>query len=113
MDIYREYGDIAEEMLTHVENRTTAQAESLLRVPVEKYLSEDIWRRELDRVFLRLPLMLAMTAEMPKINDYKAMKILGKPVLITRGKDGKARAFLNVCKHRAMHMAAEGHGNCC
>ena len=36
MDIYREYGDIAEEMLTHVENRTTAQAESLLRVPVEK-----------------------------------------------------------------------------
>jgi len=112
MDLYREYGDIAEEMLGHVENRTTAQAPDHLRVPVAKYLDPAVWRKEKERIFHRLPLMLAMTAEMPQPNDYKAMEVVGKPVLITRGKDGRARAFLNVCKHRAMHMAADGRGNC-
>ena len=111
-DLYEKYADAAERMLHFVEARETDQATDVMRVPVENYLSADRWRLEMDRIFMRLPLMLAMTIELPAINDYKAMSFLGKPILITRGKDGKARAFLNVCKHRAMHMAPEGKGNC-
>jgi phenylpropionate dioxygenase-like ring-hydroxylating dioxygenase large terminal subunit len=111
-DLYEKYGDAAERMLHFVETRTTDQAPDVMRVPVEDYLSADRWQQEMDRIFKRLPLMLALTIELPAVNDYKAMTVLGKPVLITRGKDGKARAFLNVCKHRAMQMAPEGKGNC-
>jgi phenylpropionate dioxygenase-like ring-hydroxylating dioxygenase large terminal subunit len=111
-DLIAKYGDAAEQMLRYVETRTTDQAPDVMRVPVESYLSPERWQLEMDRIFMRLPLMLALTIELPAINDYKAMSVLGKPVLITRGKDGKARAFLNVCKHRAMHLAAEGSGNC-
>jgi phenylpropionate dioxygenase-like ring-hydroxylating dioxygenase large terminal subunit len=111
-DLYEKYGDAAERMLHFVETRTTDQAPDIMRVPVADYLSPERWQQEMDRIFLRLPLMLALTIELPDVNDYKAMNVMGKPVVITRAKDGKARAFLNVCKHRAANLAPEGRGNC-
>lgn len=110
MDLYAEYGDIAEKLLEYVDSNTTDQADDVYRVPVANYLDPDRWQREIDTIFKRLPLMLALTIELPAPNDYKAMKVIGTPVLITRGKDGIARAFLNVCKHRGMQLA-EGRGN--
>ena len=109
---YEKYGDAAERMLNFVETRTTDQACDVFRVPVANYLDEARWEREKERLFKRLPLMLALTIELPEVNDYKAMDVMGLPVVITRAKDGKARAFLNVCKHRAAHLAPEGKGNC-
>ncbi len=111
-DLYKAYGDAAERMLHFVETRSTDQASGVFEVPVAHYLDEARWQKEMDLIFRRLPLMLALTIELPRVNDYKAMDVMGQPVLITRGKDGKARAFLNVCKHRAMHLAKEGKGNC-
>lgn len=110
--LYAKYGDIAERMLHFVESRTTDQASATMRVPVENYLDPQRWEQEKERVFKRLPLMLALSIELPEKNDFKAMQIMGLPVVITRGKDMKARAFLNVCKHRAAHLAPEGKGNC-
>jgi phenylpropionate dioxygenase-like ring-hydroxylating dioxygenase large terminal subunit len=112
IDIIREHADLAARALGHIENNTTDQAPGMLNVPVSDYLDEARWHKEIDRIFLRLPLMLALSIELPKPNDYKAMEIVGKPVLITRTKDGKAKAFLNVCKHRGMTMVDPGRGNC-
>lgn len=109
---FDKYGDAAERMLNFVETRTTDQASGVFRVPVANYLDEDRWRREKDRIFRRLPLMLALSIELPEVNDYKAMDVMGLPVVITRARDGRARAFLSVCKHRAAHLAPEGRGNC-
>ena len=111
-DLYKTYGDVAEKMLAFVETKTTDQASGTYEVPVKNYLDADRWQKEIDLIFKKLPLMLALTIELPNVNDYKAMEVIGKPVLIARGKDGKARAFLNVCKHRGMHMTKEGRGNC-
>lgn len=111
MDIYKEYGDIAERILGHVENRTTDQAADTMRVPVANYLDPALHEQEIERIFKRVPLMLALSVELPNADDYKAMEVIGLPVLITRAADGKARAFLNVCKHRAMKVAPEGRGN--
>lgn len=111
-ELFKKYGDIAERVMHFVETRTTDQAPDIMRVPVSNYLDPDRWQREKDRVFKRLPLMLALSVELPEANDYKASQVMDMPVLITRGKDGKARAFLNVCKHRAAHLAPDGKGNC-
>lgn len=112
MDMTREYGEVAATLLQHVERGTTDQAGDVLRVPVADYLDPRRWQLEMERIFMRLPLMLAMSIELPQPGDYKAMDAVGKPVLITRAKDGKARAFLNVCKHRGMHIAVDGRGHC-
>lgn len=112
MDLVKDYESAAEALVRYVETNSTDQAADVLTVPAASYVDPVQWQREMDLIFHRLPLMLALSIELPKSGDYKAMDALGKPVLITRGKDGKARAFLNVCTHRGAPIAAEGHGNC-
>jgi len=105
-------GDIAEIMLDYVEQKTTYQAQAPARVRTSTYTDPDQWKAEIELIFRRVPLMLGFTAELPKPGDYKAMEAMGLPVLINRDKDGKVRAFLNVCSHRGAPVAAEGRGNC-
>lgn len=105
-------GEVAEIMLDYVENRKTYQAEKTLQVPTSSYTDKDQFNAEMELVFKRVPLMLAFTAEMPNPGDYKAMEAMGLPVLLTRDRQGQARAFLNVCSHRAAPVAADGRGNC-
>jgi phenylpropionate dioxygenase-like ring-hydroxylating dioxygenase large terminal subunit len=98
--------------IAHAENGTTDWAESVYRVPVEDYLSERRWREEMDATFMRLPLLLAFTCEMPRPGDYKTMRVLDIPVLMVRGRDERMRAFMNVCTHRGATLAGRSHGNC-
>ena len=106
------YNDLVEIMIRQVETNTTDMAPEQLEVPVSAYFDTDVWKKEMALIFHRLPLMLALSIEMPRAGDYKAMEMCGKPVLITRGKDGVARAFLNVCSHRGAPVAETGSGNC-
>lgn len=97
--------------LAHLESRTTDQAPELMRVPVEAYLDEDRWRAELETIIKRKPLALVLSIEVPTGGDYKAMNVAGVPLLIVRGYDGAARAFLNACRHRGAQLCEAGFGN--
>lgn len=112
MDRVENIGGVAETMLDYVENNKTFLTEKPMKVPTSTYTDPDQWRAEMELVFMRVPLMLAFTAELPHPGDFKAMDAMGKPVLINRDKAGRVRAFLNVCSHRGAPVAAEGHGNC-
>ena len=112
MDRAETIGDVAEVMLDYVEHKKTFLTDQPMVVPTRSYTDSDQWKAEMELVFKRVPLMLALTAELPNPGDYKAMDAAGLPVLINRDKDGKVRAFLNVCAHRAAPVASEGHGNC-
>ncbi len=105
-------GDAAEKMLEYVENDSTFMTEKVMTVPTESYTDPDQWGAEIELVFKRVPLMLALSCEMPNPGDYKAMDAVGMPVLISRNKAGEVNAFLNVCSHRGAPVAGEGHGNC-
>lgn len=105
-------GDIAAKMLDYVETDTTFMTDQAMTVPSRSYTDPDQWGAEIELIFKRVPLMLALSCEMPNPGDYKAMEAAGLPVLLTRDKAGVVRAFLNVCSHRGAPVAAEGHGNC-
>ena len=90
---------------------TTDQAPSTMAIEIGAYLDPARYQRELDRIFRRLPLALALGIELPNAGDYRAMKVLDVPVLIVRGKDGVARAFLNACRHRGARLCAPGSGH--
>ena len=109
---YTTVGNVAEKMLGYVEEGRTFQSDRITTVPVTHYLDPDRWAREMELIFKRVPLMLALTAELPTPGSYKAMEALGLPLLITRDKDGQVHAFLNVCKHRGGPVADEGRGHC-
>jgi phenylpropionate dioxygenase-like ring-hydroxylating dioxygenase large terminal subunit len=112
VDRVQNIGDVAETMLDYVENNKTYLTGTTMKVPTSSYTDPDQWRAEMELVFMRVPLLLAFTAELPNPGDFKAMDAMGKPVLINRDKLGKVRAFLNVCSHRGAPVAPEGRGNC-
>ena len=96
--------------LAHYRAGTTDQAPSTMAIEVAAYLDPERYQREIDRVFRRLPLALALSLELPEPGSYRALNVLEVPVLIVRGKDGIARAFLNVCRHRGARICAPGSG---
>jgi phenylpropionate dioxygenase-like ring-hydroxylating dioxygenase large terminal subunit len=109
---YETVGNVAEKLLGYVEEGSTYQSNRIITVPARNYLDPDRWQREMDSIFKRVPLMLALSAELPSPGSYKAMEALGVPLLVTRDTAGKARVFLNVCAHRGAPIVNEGHGTC-
>ena len=96
--------------LDHYQNKTTDQASDVMSNSIDAYVDEDRYQKEVDRIFKRLPLALCLSSELPKDNTHRAMNVIDTPVLITRGKDSKVRAFLNVCRHRGSKICEEGTG---
>ena len=107
-----EVGNVAEKLLEYVENDGTFTTAAAMRVPSRAYTDPDQWAAEIELIFKRVPLMLALSCEMPQPGDFKAMEAAGLPVLLSRDKAGTVRAFLNVCSHRGAPVAKDGHGNC-
>ena len=64
------------------------------------YSDQDIFEEELDKIFKKTWLPVCHESEMPEPYDFRTVTIAREPVVITRGKDKKVRAFLNVCPHR-------------
>ncbi len=97
--------------LAHFKAGTTDQAASTMAMPVAAYVDPERYQREVEKVFKHLPLALALSIEIPKAGDYRAMQVLDTPVIVVRGKDGKARAFLNACRHRGAQVCKVGRGS--
>ncbi len=87
------------------------QAEGMLKVPAQSYRDETQFQAELEHIFFKVPLLAALSCDIPEPGDFVTHTIVDRPLLIVRGDDGVARVFLNVCRHRgaALTCAAEGH----
>lgn len=103
--------EIVAENIEFSRTGTIRQTAEIGRVPVGHYFDEERWQTECDRIFKRLPLMLATTSELREPGDYKALSVMGKPVLICRTAAGEIKAFENSCAHRGSQVAATGRGN--
>ena len=97
--------------MVHAKAHTIAKAPGVLKLPAKNYYDPAVFDAEMARIFRRLPLLLAVTAEMPNRGDFKTLEAAGVPVLLTRGQDGEVRAFVNSCSHRGTAVAAEPKGN--
>lgn len=110
-NVQETHNRIAARLLDHVRNRTTDQAEGPMRVPSASYTDPELWQREMEVIFKRLPILAALSAEISQPGHYKTLDLLDTPILLTRLRDGSVRAMLNVCGHRGMKLA-EGQGKC-
>ena len=93
------------------QDNTTDLAPEVMRQSVDAYLDQPRFEYEVERIFKHLPMALALSSELPAPDTYKAMDVMGVPVLLTRGADGAARAFLNVCRHRGSPLCEAGSGS--
>ena len=92
------------DVLEHVRHGTTQQQEGEDRSPVERYLDPQRLQLERRAVLRRRvrPLIHASTLEEP--HSFITADLAGLPVVLTRDADGRARAFLNVCRHRGSQV---------
>ncbi|NEC88557.1 aromatic ring-hydroxylating dioxygenase subunit alpha [Streptomyces sp. SID12501] len=106
----REAAELVERVMAHYRANTTHEADGQWTEPVANYLDADRWQRETDAVHRSVPLPLAMSAELPGPNTYKAIDVLGIPVLITRDRQGTVHAMINACRHRGAKLLEPGCG---
>ena len=71
-------------------------------VPTEPCISEDIYHKEVEKVFKKVWLHVGRENELPEPGCYKLKRLdfASTTVLLIRGKDGEVRAFHNTCSHR-------------
>lgn len=93
-----------------VQEGLTTQAPDVMKIPVSEYVDDERWNKEVSSIYRRRPLPLAFTCELREPGSYRALVVLGVPVLITRTKTGEVRAFMNSCRHRGLPVAANGSG---
>ncbi len=96
--------------IAHSKNGTVPLDESVKRIRSTNYYDPARWQVEMDRIFRRVPLVLGFSVELTEPNSYKAMDVMGTPVLLVRGDDGVLRSFVNMCSHRGAVVMEEGTG---
>src|SRR5688572_23376707 len=72
--------------------------EATTRVPYQVFLDPAIYTQEQERIF-RGPIWsyVALEAEVPNPQDFKATFIGDTPIVVTRDKEGALHAFVNRC----------------
>lgn len=101
---------MAKRTIRHAQAGTAPLDDDIKRVPAANYYDPQRWQAEMDRVFRRLPLVLGFSCELREPNSYRALDVMGTPVLLVRGDDGVLRSFVNMCSHRGAQVMEEGSG---
>lgn len=103
--------DVATRLLANVQAGVGERADGVLTVSVTSYRDPARYRSEIEQIFHRVPLMVALSCDVARPGNHVAVEIAGRPLLVVRGDDGVARTFLNVCRHRGAQVACNGFGS--
>ncbi len=79
-------------------------------MPPWVYTSDEFYRREVDRIFMKVWNFMGHVDQVPEPGDYKALEFAGVPFILCRDEAGELRAFANSCRHRGSKVA-KGSGN--
>jgi phenylpropionate dioxygenase-like ring-hydroxylating dioxygenase large terminal subunit len=97
--------DLLKRLLRHVESKTTALADMPWQNDTSVYFDPEHLAREEQILFRQYPLFMGFASDWPAPGSFRTDDYAGVPILVTRGRDGKLRAFLNVCRHRGAKVA--------
>lgn len=79
-------------------------------LPGEFYTSPEIFRREIDCIFMKDWLCVGRVEQYANPGDYRAMRIADEPLIVCKDQHGTLHAFANVCQHRGVEVI-QGQGN--
>ena len=77
-------------------------------VSIDRYISADWARREIDAVWRKTWQLACRVEEIPNPGDHVVYDIVDDSLIVARGQDGRIRAFVNSCLHRGTQLRAEG-----
>ena len=90
----------------------TWPGEGTSRVPFWAYTREDLYKKELDRLFYNGHwCYVGLEAEIPKPGDFRRTVVGERSVIMVRDSEGHVNVVENVCAHRGMRFCRERHGH--
>jgi Rieske 2Fe-2S family protein len=72
----------------------------------EYYTADDVFEREIDRVFVAQWTFAAHVSELAEPGRFVVVEIATESVIVIRDRHGEIRAFFNVCRHRGYRLCA-------
>jgi nitrite reductase/ring-hydroxylating ferredoxin subunit len=97
--------DLERRLVAHLaEGGTTDLAEAPMRVSARDYTDPARFEAERRELFGKVPLLACLSRDIPEPGDRMLFDHAGPAIVVLRGEDGKARAFLNMCTHRASRL---------
>lgn len=88
----------------------TAKAPGVLHEAPTFFYDPAQFEREYRTLFREMPLVACLSSQLAEPGSYRTFDDTGVPMLIVRGKDGRVRAFFNVCAHRGARVVREACG---
>lgn len=102
--------EMTRSLIAHGQANTIELTDEVVKIPAASYTDPELFELEKEKIFKRIPLMLALSCELAEPGAYKTMEVMGIPILLTRKRDGAIGAFLNMCTHRG-NPVVQGSGN--
>jgi len=100
--------DLERRMVAHLgAGGTTDLSNAPMAVSAQEYTDPSRLEAERRELFGKLPLLAGLSQDIAAPGDMMVFDEVGPAILIVRGQDGKARAFLNMCTHRASRLVNE------
>ena len=76
----------------------------------DAFVSEDVYRQEMERVFDRTWIFLAHQSEVPEPGNYVVRPLGSAQVIVVRGSEGDIHVLLNSCRHRGARLCRADSG---
>ena len=109
------FGGIGGSSMEQERERQIASVAAALKKPVDEarglparwYADPDHFALECDRLFKRTWMAVCFSDEIAGRGDLHPARIAGVEIVVVRAADGAARAYHNVCRHRAARVVSE------
>jgi len=75
-------------------------------LPTAWYRREDVFALEREHIFFSEWFCVARDEQLPKPGDFRVVAVAGQSLLLVRNREGRVRAFYNVCRHRGARLCA-------
>lgn len=102
--------NLAPDLVEAARKGETALSAAVLHEHRSFYIDPEQFEREQQQLFRTMPLVACLSSELPAAGSYRTFDDTGIPILIVRGRDGRVRAFLNICPHRASRIVRDEQG---
>jgi phenylpropionate dioxygenase-like ring-hydroxylating dioxygenase large terminal subunit len=77
----------------------------------EIFVNDEIYKKELERIFTRAWLFVGHESQIPNPGDFFVSSMSEESVILCRDREGKVHVFLNSCRHRGMKVCRYDEGN--
>ncbi|HMO08746.1 MAG TPA: aromatic ring-hydroxylating dioxygenase subunit alpha [Paracoccaceae bacterium] len=81
-------------------------------LPAWTYHSPALFALEREHLFLTHWQVVGHVSDLPNPGDWLSFDLLGERAVVMRGRDGRVRAFHNLCRHRGARVVDGDRGHC-